>query len=167
MADRTTGELDPVKESAIGGLPAVLDLYDNTLIPVEQQGEAMHMTGQQFRQFGEATAEIYVQTAVNAAAAAKQSEENAANSEREAKEYSGNPPIIQESADGFLTWWIWDAAAQKYVDTGEIAVSNVYYACFWLDETTGELTMYYDKDYAGPQFALRDGVDLEVYLSAD
>ena len=101
MADRTTGELDPVKESPISGLPAVLELYDDTLIPVEQQGEAMHMTGQQFREFGEKTAELYVNIAVDAADAAKKSEENAANSEREAKEYSGKPPIIQENEDGF------------------------------------------------------------------
>ena len=41
MADRTTGGLPAVQESAIGGLPGIADLYDDTLIPVEQQGEAM------------------------------------------------------------------------------------------------------------------------------
>lgn len=33
-----------------------------------------------------------------------------------AKQYSGKPPIIRNG-----TWWTWDAAAQKYVDTGEEA----------------------------------------------
>ena len=72
MADRTIGELDPVKEVPIGDLPQVLEIYDDSLIPVEQQGMAMRMTGKQFRQFGEKTAEIYVQTAVDAAESAKE-----------------------------------------------------------------------------------------------
>lgn len=166
MADRTTGELTPVKESPIGGLPEVLELYDDTLLPVEQQGMAMRMTGRQFRQFGEKTAEIYVQTAVDAAAAAKQSEENAAESERQAKEYSGKPPIIRQNEAGDHTWWTWNADSQEYRDTGEIAVGNVMYAVFFLDETTGELYEYYDKAYTGPQFQLRDEADLEVVLIA-
>ena len=45
MADKTTGGLPAVKEAAIGGLPGIADLYDDTLLPVEQQGEARKMTG--------------------------------------------------------------------------------------------------------------------------
>ena len=166
MADRTIGELDPVKEVPIGDLPQVLELYDDSLLPVEQQGMAMRMTGRQFRQYGEKSAEIYVQTAVDAADAAKQSEANAAESERQAREYSGKPPVIRQNEAADFTWWTWDAEAQEYRDTGEIAVGNVLYAAFFVDETTGELYEYYDKAYTGPQFQLRDGADLEVILIA-
>ena len=52
------------------------------------------------------------------------------------------------------------------MDTGEIAVSDVNYAWFWIDEDTGTLYEYYDKGYTGPEFSLKDGVDLEVYFVA-
>ena len=45
MADKTTGALAAVAEAPIGSLPGIADLYDDTLLPVEQQGEARHMTG--------------------------------------------------------------------------------------------------------------------------
>lgn len=167
MADKTTGELDPVKESPIGGLPEIIELYNETLIPVEQLGKAMRMTGAQWSAFGKETAKEYVQTAVDAAEAAKQSEENAAESEQQAKEYSGNPPTIQQNEAGNYTWWTWNADAQEYQDTGEVAVGNVMYAVFWLNPETGDLYEYYDKDYTGPQFELVNGADLEVVLFAE
>lgn len=46
MADKTTGELQAVK---VGDLPIAPDIYDDTLIPVEQQGDAKHITGAQFK----------------------------------------------------------------------------------------------------------------------
>ena len=49
MADKTTGGLPAVEEAAIGSLPGIADLYDDTPLPVEQQGEAMHMTGRQWK----------------------------------------------------------------------------------------------------------------------
>lgn len=52
----------------------------------------------------------------NAKKSAK-SEANAAKSEEQAKEYSGNPPIIQNG-----TWWIWDATEKQYKDTGARAL---------------------------------------------
>ncbi len=36
MADKTTGGLPAVQEAAIGSLPGIADLYDDTLLPVEQ-----------------------------------------------------------------------------------------------------------------------------------
>lgn len=96
---------------------------------------------------------------------AAKSEANAAESERQAKEYSGKPPIIKEGADGYHTWWTWDADLQEYVDTGRIAVSNVYYATFWLNEEDGNLYMHYHINYDGPQFRL-DGTDLVVIMHA-
>lgn len=38
MADKTTGALAAVAEAPIGSLPGIADLYDDTLLPVEQQG---------------------------------------------------------------------------------------------------------------------------------
>lgn len=33
----------------------------------------------------------------------------------------GKSPVIQSSADGRQTWWIWDIAEMKYIDTGVVA----------------------------------------------
>lgn len=97
MADRTISELDAVKESPIGGLPEVLELYDNSLLPVEQQGVAMRITGRQLRQFGEKTAELYVQTAVEAARAAEESREGAEGAKKAA---AAQADRAREIADG-------------------------------------------------------------------
>ena len=70
MADKTTGGLPAVEEAAIGSLPGIADLYDDTLLPVEQQGEAMHMTGRQWKKYAQASVEGYVDGAEEAARAA-------------------------------------------------------------------------------------------------
>lgn len=67
MADKTTGGLEAVQEAAIGSLPGIADLYDETLIPVEQQGEARHMTGAQWKRYAQAGVSKYVEDAQNAA----------------------------------------------------------------------------------------------------
>lgn len=77
MADKTVGQLDAVP---IGDLPPVETLYDDTLIPVEQQGVAMHMTGAQWKQYGEAAASKYVGQAQEYATQAAQSAAEAAES---------------------------------------------------------------------------------------
>lgn len=173
MADKTTGGLTAVTEATIGSLPGIADLYDDTLIPVEQQGEARHMTGRQWKKYAQASVEGYVGSAQDAAsaaagsaaaaaesaAAAAGSAEDAAGSAQSAKEYSGKPPIIQNG-----TWWTWNAAAQKYVDTGEAARGNLMYATFYIDAATGDLYMVTDDEYTGPRFRLVDG-DLEVVLN--
>lgn len=173
MADKTTGGLTAVTEAAIGSLPGIADLYDDTLIPVEQQGEARHMTGRQWKKYAQASVEGYVGSAQDAAAAAAGSASaaaksaaaaagsavDAAGSARSAKEYSGKPPIIQDG-----TWWTWNAAAQKYVDTGEAARGNLMYATFYIDAATGDLYMVTDDEYTGPQFRMING-DLEVVLN--
>lgn len=173
MADKTTGGLPAVQESPIGGLPAIMDLYRDSLIPVEQQGEAMHMTGGQFADFAREAAKQDVDRAVAAAdradksaaaaagsaAAAKDSADAAAGSAVKAEQYSGKPPTI---IDG--RWWIWNAEKQEYVDTNEAARGNLMYATFWVDARTGILYMYTDEEYTGPQFRL-NGADLEVVLN--
>ncbi len=166
MADRQIRELDPVKESPIGGLPEIQELYNDSLLPVEQQGIAMRMTGQQWADFARESVKTYTQAAAESAAGAAKSAAGAAESERQARAYSGKPPQIRKNEEGSFTWWIWDAETKTYRDTGEIAVGNVMYAVFFLDEKTGELYEYYDKTYTGPQFRLKDGADLEVVLIA-
>ena len=63
MADKTTGGLPAVQEAAIGSLPGIADLYDDTLLPVEQQGEARHMKGAQWKAYARASVSIYVEGA--------------------------------------------------------------------------------------------------------
>lgn len=173
MADKTTGGLTAVTEAAIGSLPGIADLYDDTLLPVEQQGEARHMTGAQWKRYAQAAVSVYVDGAKDAADAATDSAEsaersaqdaadsaaNAASSAQSAQQYSGKPPIIQDG-----TWWTWNAAKQEYVDTGEAARGNLMYATFYVDAATGTLYMVTDNEYTGPQFRL-DGADLEVVLN--
>lgn len=173
MADKTTGGLTAVTEAAIGSLPGIADLYDDTLLPVEQQGEARHMTGAQWKRYAQAAVAVYVDGAKDAADAAADSAEgaersaqdaadsaaNAAGSAQSAQQYSGKPPIIQDG-----TWWTWNAAEQEYVDTGEAARGNLMYATFYVDAATGALYMVTDNEYTGPQFRL-DGADLEVVLN--
>lgn len=174
MADKTTGGLDPVAEAAIGSLPSIADLYDDTLLPVEQQGRARHMTGAQWKRYAQAAASVYADGAKDAADAAAASAAraeksaqgaegsagDAAESARSARQYSGRPPVIRDGR-----WWTWDAEKQEYADTGEAARGNLMYATFFLDPRTGELYMYTDSEYAGPTFRL-SGADLEVVLSA-
>lgn len=170
MADRSIGELT---EAPIGSLPGIAALYDDTLIPVEQQGEARKMTGLQWKLYAQASVSQYVEAAQGAADkameavdavkssvdAAKAYANAAATSATKAEQYSGKPPVIQNG-----TWWTWNADRQVYVDTGEAARGNLMYAVFYLDPASGELYMVTDNEYAGPGFRLVDG-NLEVVLN--
>lgn len=173
MADKTTGGLPAVEEVSIGQLPGIVDIYDDTLIPVEQQGEARHMTGYQWTQYAKTSVNLYVESAKEAAeraeeaaedaadsaASAKESETNAAESALSAEQYSGKPPMIQDGR-----WWIWNATTQEYEDTGEAVRGNLMYATFFLDTNSGKLYMYTDNEYTGPTFRM-NGPDLEVVLN--
>lgn len=77
MADRTIGELPAVP---IGDLPLAPDIYDDTLIPVEQQGEAWHITGKQWTGYAQAATAGYADAAKKSADAAAKSAEDAAGS---------------------------------------------------------------------------------------
>lgn len=50
---------------------------------------------------------------------AKASADSAAISAESAKQYSGNPPIIQGG-----NWWVWNASTKQYHDTGYRAILN-------------------------------------------
>lgn len=67
MADRT-----------IGSLPPVESVNDDSLIPAEQQGKAVKVTGQQFKQFAQSAVSQYVGQAQDAANQAAQSAQEAA-----------------------------------------------------------------------------------------
>ena len=138
MADKTTGGLAAVTEAPIGSLPGIVDLYDDTLLPVEQQGEARHMTGLQWKRYAQVGVSQYVesarqsaQDAAESAASASESAQDAAesavsasgsaasaaNSAQTAQQYSGNPA---KPING--TWWVWNAAGGGYEDTGTSSV---------------------------------------------
>ena len=53
MADKTIGDLQAV---SVGDLPLAPDIYDDTKIPIEQSGEAKHMTGAQWKAYAESAA---------------------------------------------------------------------------------------------------------------
>lgn len=162
MADRTIGEL-----------PVADHLDDESLLVVEQQGEARSIQGLLVRRFAEAATEGAVQAAQDAAEQAEQSAQDAANSAdqaaksadeadesaQSAQQYSGKPPQIQNG-----TWWIWNAGTQQYEDTGEAARGNVMYATFAVTPETGELIMTTPDEYRGPVFYLVNGI-LEVAIN--
>ena len=162
MADRTIGEL-----------PVADHLDDESLLVVEQQGEARSIQGLLVRRFAEAATEGAVQAAQAAAEQAEQLAQDAANSAdqaaksadeaaesaQSAQQYSGKPPRIQNG-----TWWIWNAGTQQYEDTGEAARGNVMYATFAVTPETGELIMTTPDEYRGPVFYLVNGI-LEVAIN--
>ena len=162
MADRTIGEL-----------PVADHLDDESLLVVEQQGEARSIQGLLVRRFAEAATVGVVQAAQAAAEQAEQSAQDAANSAdqaaksadeaaesaQSAQQYSGKPPRIQNG-----TWWIWNADTRQYEDTGEAARGNVMYATFAVTPETGELIMTTPDEYRGPVFYLVNGI-LEVAIN--
>ena len=54
-------------DKPIGGLARAPDLYDDSLLPMEQQGEAMSITGAQVKKFARQGVEDYVEAALGAA----------------------------------------------------------------------------------------------------
>ena len=114
MADKTTGGLKAVEEVSIGDLPGIVDLYDDSLIPVEQQGEARHMTGRQWRQY----ASVSIAHDVNAA---KESAEAAAKSAASSIEAAARAeaaiqrPAVPDPDTG--NWLVWDQTQEAYVET--------------------------------------------------
>lgn len=170
MADKKIGELpDAVK---IYDLPNLINLMDDTLIAVENQGTAYKLAGSVYKQYAIQSAKEQADNAQKSAEAAKGSEDRAKESENKAKaseeeatkqatkaeEYSGNPAIPNPETGN---WDVWNADTKEYQDSGETYRGNILFAAFEVDPQTGELYMYTDTDYNGPQFAL-NGPDLEV-----
>ena len=134
MADKTTGGLPAVKEAAIGGLPGIADLYDDTLLPVEQQGEARKMTGAQWKKYAKAAVSIYVegakesadaaaQSAFSAAGSASSAQMSAAEAAKSAEAAAGNAADASESA-GSAAGSATDAAGSALSASGSAAAAQ-------------------------------------------
>ena len=74
MADKTIDELQTV---AVGDLPLAPDIYDDTLIPVEQQGDAKHITGRQFKGYALSASQAFADSVKNYATNAQTSADRA------------------------------------------------------------------------------------------
>lgn len=63
-----------------------------------------------------------------------------------------------------LTWEVWDAENNTYVDTGIFAMSTPY-ATFEVNQTTGQLECTTDAYYNGPAFSLnQDNGNIQITL---
>lgn len=77
------------------------------------------------------------------------------------EEYNAHPPRINGATDH---WEIWDVVNHVYVDTG-VNATNVPYATFNIDLSTGSLIMTYSTTYAGPTFSLnRSNGNLQITI---
>lgn len=104
MADKTIGELQEAPE-----------LFDDSLLVVEQQGQARKIKGEKVKNYAREAAEPYVESAKDSAAEAKKSQEKAAESARDAMSLALHPPTLKEGNDH---WWVWDAEQNDYKDSG-------------------------------------------------
>lgn len=84
MADKRIDELADVRDVYIGDLPQAADIYNDMLIPVEDQNVAKHITGRQWRDYATAATEAEVNNAKAHADAAAKSAGQAADSASEA-----------------------------------------------------------------------------------
>jgi hypothetical protein len=110
----------------------------------------------------EAAAKASEEAAEDSADSAGNDARVAAESARTAKEYSGNPPIIQNA-----TWWIWDAEAKAYVDTGETASAVAVEAngLWGVDVVEDDLVLFYTGNEA-PPLAVEDGELISEFSGA-
>ena len=91
MADKTISELDAV---SINVLPAAPDIYDNSLLVTEQQGEARKITGLQFKGYAKAAVAAETERAGAAADDAEQAKRDALDAANKAYEQA-----LQAAAD--------------------------------------------------------------------
>lgn len=112
MADKTIGELPAVK---VGDLPLAPDIYDDFLMPGEYQGDAVHITGAQFKGYAKAAVKAEVKEAGDFADSAKNSADAANKSAKAAADVALHPPILKDGNDH---WWAWDTAINDYKDSG-------------------------------------------------
>ena len=141
MADRTTGELPAVK---VGDLPLAPDVYDDSMLPVEMQGVAMHITGAQWKRYAVAAVKTHsdsanrsattAQSAADRAEAARdsivQSEKNAAKSASDASASAGSAKksadnAAQSAADAEVSANRAQAEAERVTVPAAVGVYNV------------------------------------------
>lgn len=104
MADKTIGEL-----------PVAAELYDDSLLVVEQQRQARSVTGALVKQYAEAAAKGQADAAAKSAEAAKTDADRAAEKAKDAADVALHPPILKDGSDH---WWTWDTGKNDYVDSG-------------------------------------------------
>lgn len=103
MADRT-----------IGSLPGVHAILSDSLFPAEQSGVASKVTGAQIADFAKAAANANIETAVQAAAEAKEAAATAAEKASEAEDIALHPPRVNP-VTGY--WQCWNSETGQYEDT--------------------------------------------------
>ena len=96
MADRTIGEL---AEAPISALPSIADLYDDSLLVVEQQGEPRKMTGEQWKRYAQAGVAVYVESAKTAAETAQGAASQASGAAQEAESAKNAAQTAQAGAE--------------------------------------------------------------------
>lgn len=104
MADKTIGEL-----------PEALEVQDDSLLVMEQQGEARRVRGERIMKYAREGAQEQAKAAKGHAEAAQKSQEAAAESARDAMSLALHPPILKDGSDH---WWTWSTEAGDYVDSG-------------------------------------------------
>lgn len=109
-------------DKKISELPSLAELQYDSLIPVEQNGEANKLTGQQFAAFAKESVQEEVNAAhdeyLDALAEANRANTEADKAESEAnraENVASHPPTLTAKNDH---WWIWDATTESYVDSG-------------------------------------------------
>ena len=104
MADRT-----------IGSLPRAPDLYDDSLLVIEQQGAAMSLTGEQLKGFARQGVSDYVEAAQTAAKAAQEAVRSVGDSVQQAQSARDDAQTARKGAE----------AARKAVEDMEVAVDTL------------------------------------------
>ena len=102
-------------DKIIGDLAAAKEIYDDSLLVMEQQGEARSVEGRLLKEYAAAAAKEQAETARGHADAAGASADTAAESARDAADIALHPPILKEENDH---WWIWDTDLNDYADSG-------------------------------------------------
>lgn len=120
MADKTTGGLTAAREVTIGDLPSIAGIYDDTLIPVEQQGEARKMKGSQWKEYARAAVSQDVGSAESSAVSAADSAAAAAGSAGKANQYAQAANTARTGAEAAR-----DAAREAKQAVEDLTVSAV------------------------------------------
>lgn len=100
MANKTISELEAV---TVASLPPAPDIYDDTLIAVEQQGEAKHITGRQWVEYAKSSVTADINRAVDAADGASKSAADAQEAAQRAESVPGKVEAeVMEQLQGLV-----------------------------------------------------------------
>lgn len=102
-------------DRSVGALPRAPDLYDDSLLVIEQQGAAQSLTGAQLKGFAREGVETYVEDAQAAAKAAQEAVKSVGNSVEQAQAAQSAAQTAREGAE----------AAQKAIEDLEVSVDTL------------------------------------------